>query len=60
MKPLISLFTSVKKFIAISLTITFIAMCFKGQIDVTSFMSVFTLVVGTYFGQSIARNNREK
>lgn len=51
----ITMFTSVKKLIALLLTLTFIVMCFRGQVDVTNFMSVFTLVIGTYFGQSIAK-----
>lgn len=49
---------SVKKIIALVLTIVFAIMTLKGQIDVQNFMTVFLLVIGAYFGQSIAKETK--
>lgn len=57
MKELKSLI-SVKKIIALMLSIVFCAMTLKGQVDLQSFMTVFLLVIGAYFGQSIANQNK--
>ena len=47
----------VKKLIALGLTVVFMIMTLKGAIDTQSFMTVFLLVIGAYFGQSIANNS---
>ena len=49
---------SVKKIIALVLTGVFAIMTLKGQIDTQNFMTVFLLVIGAYFGQSIAKQNQ--
>ena len=43
---------SIKKIIALLLTIVFCIFSITKQIGSTEFLSVFTLVVGYYFGQS--------
>ena len=57
MKELLSLI-QVKKIIALVLTLVFAIITLKGQIDTQSFMTVFLLVIGAYFGQSIAKNSK--
>ena len=57
MKELLSLI-QVKKIIALVLTLVFAIMTVKGQIDNQSFMTVFLMVIGAYFGQSIAKNSK--
>lgn len=57
MKELLSLI-QVKKIIALVLTLVFAIMTVEGQIDTQSFMTVFLLVIGAYFGQSIAKNSK--
>ncbi|MGG7163464.1 hypothetical protein [Clostridium ihumii] len=55
----------IKKIIALLTTIVFCFLSIKGLISSTEFLSVFTLIIGFYFGQSSARqaikeNNREE
>lgn len=57
MKELLSLI-QVKKIIALILTLVFAIITLKGQIDTQSFMTVFLMVIGAYFGQSIAKNSK--
>lgn len=57
MKELLSLI-QVKKIIALVLTLVFAIITLKGQIDTQSFMTVFLMVIGAYFGQSIAKNSK--
>lgn len=45
----------VKKLIAVLTTIVFCILALKGSISSTEFLSVFTLVIGFYYGQSTAR-----
>ena len=46
---------SVKKIIAIITTIVFCVLSLTNRISSTEFLSVFTLVVGFYFGQSTVK-----
>ena len=46
---------SVKKIIAILTTIVFCVLSLTNRISSTEFLSVFTLVVGFYFGQSTVK-----
>jgi hypothetical protein len=45
----------IKKIIALLTTIVFCILSLKGLISSTEFLSVFTLVIGFYFGQSSVR-----
>lgn len=47
---------SVKKIIAIFTTIVFCILSLTNRISSTEFLSVFTLVVGFYFGQSTVKS----
>jgi len=44
---------SIKRLIALMLTATFIYLCVIGLIKPELFIPIYTMVVGTYFGQSI-------
>lgn len=57
MKELLALL-QVKKIIALVLTFVFCTLALKGGIDTQNFMTVFLLVIGAYFGQSIANNSK--
>ena len=46
---------SVKKIIAILLTVVFCVLSLTKQIGSTEFLSVFSMVVGYYFGASVSR-----
>ena len=46
---------SVKKIMALLLTVVFCILSVTNRISSTEFLSVFTLIVGFYFGQSVAR-----
>lgn len=48
-------FLQIKKIIALLTTIVFCTLSLKGNLSSTEFLSVFTLVIGFYFGQSSAR-----
>lgn len=48
---------SVKKLIALMLTICFIYLCITGKTN-TDFLSIYTMIIGFYFGQSIAKSNK--
>ena len=45
----------IKKVIALITTIVFCILSVKGLISSTEFLSVFTLIIGFYFGQSSVR-----
>lgn len=47
---------SVKKIISILTTIVFCVLSLTNRISSTEFLSVFTLVVGFYFGQSTVKS----
>ncbi|MBD5642785.1 hypothetical protein HYH96_02600 [Clostridium botulinum] len=48
-------FLQIKKIIALLTTIVFCILALKTNISSTEFLSVFTLIIGFYFGQSSAR-----
>ncbi|MBO0537897.1 hypothetical protein EXQ27_04100, partial [Clostridium botulinum] len=48
-------FLQIKKIIALLTTIVFCILSTKGSLSSTEFLSVFTLIIGFYFGQSSAR-----
>jgi len=45
----------VKKLIALLLTVVFCTLSAKGQVSSQEFLTVFSLVIAFYFGQSTAR-----
>lgn len=45
----------IKKLIALLTTLVFCYLSTKGRLSSTEFLSVFTLIIGFYFGQSSAR-----
>ncbi|SEF87385.1 hypothetical protein SAMN05660865_01226 [Caloramator fervidus] len=47
---------STKKIIAIMLTTVFCYLSIKGVVSSTEFLTVFTMIVSFYFGQSTARD----
>jgi hypothetical protein len=54
-----TIFKSVKKIIAILCTLVFLFLSVTNKISSEQFMTVFSLIIGTYFGQSVA-NNKDK
>ena len=50
----------VKKLIALLLTIVFCALSAKGQVSSQEFLTVFSLVIAFYFGQSTARQAKNE
>ena len=51
---------SVKKIIALLLTIVFCVLSITKHISSTEFLSIFTMVTGFYFGQSVAKRGDVK
>lgn len=49
-------FLQIKKIIALLTTVVFCVLALKGSLSSTEFLSVFTLIVGFYFGQSSVRS----
>jgi hypothetical protein len=47
---------SVKRLIALALTLTFVYLSIVGVVDADKFIPIYTLIVGYYFGQSTARD----
>ena len=45
----------IKKIIALILTVVFSILALKGQIGATEFLTIFSMVIAFYFGQSSAR-----
>jgi hypothetical protein len=50
----------VKKLIALLLTIIFCVLSAKGQVSSQEFLTVFSLVIAFYFGQSTARQAKNE
>ena len=50
----------VKKLIALLLTIVFAVLSFNGQVTAEQFLTVFSLVIAFYFGQSTARQAKNE
>lgn len=48
-------FLQIKKIIALLTTIVFCILSLKGSLSATEFLSVFTLIIGFYFGTSSTR-----
>ncbi|NEZ46490.1 hypothetical protein FDF74_04575 [Clostridium niameyense] len=48
-------FLQIKKLIALLTTIVFCYLSIQSKLSSTEFLSVFTLIIGFYFGQSSAR-----
>lgn len=53
---LITKLLSIKRVIAFLLTVVFCAMAIKGQIQSTEFITIFSMVIAFYFGQSVGKN----
>ena len=51
---LLTTFLSVRKIIAMILTFVFCYLAIKGQISSSEYVTVFTMVIGFYFGRSTA------
>lgn len=49
---------SIKRVIAFILTLVFAYMSVTGEIKSTEFITIFSMVVAFYFGQSVAKNNK--
>lgn len=49
---------SIKRVIAFILTLVFSYMSVTGEIKSTEFITIFSMVVAFYFGQSVAKNNK--
>lgn len=47
----------IKKIIAVLTTLVFCYLSFTGKLSSTEFLSVFTLIIGFYFGQSSVRQS---
>lgn len=48
-------FLQIKKIIALLTTVVFCILALKSVVSSTEFLSVFTLIIGFYFGQSSVR-----
>lgn len=48
----------VKSIMTLTLTVAFVLLVAQGQIAGEQFMSVFTMVVGCYFGTQIAKKDK--
>ncbi|WP_373899263.1 hypothetical protein ACER0A_002285 [Haloimpatiens sp. FM7315] len=57
MKEFIKNFLQIKKIIALLTTIIFCYLSARGSLSSTEFLSVFTLIIGFYFGQSSVRQS---
>lgn len=57
MKEFLFNFFQIKKIIALLTTVVFCVLAMKGNLSSTEFLSVFTLVIGFYFGQSSVRQS---
>ncbi|MFR3072116.1 MAG: hypothetical protein ACLTK8_04865 [Paeniclostridium sp.] len=54
---LITKLLSIKRVIAFLLTLVFCKMSLNGQVSSQEFLTVFTMIIAFYFGQSIARKD---
>lgn len=54
---LITKLLSIKRVIAFLLTLVFCKMALNGQVSSQEFLTVFSMVIAFYFGQSIARKD---
>lgn len=51
-------FLQIKKIIALLLTIVFSVLALKGSISSTEFLTIFSMVIAFYFGQSSVRQTQ--
>ena len=51
-------FMQIKKIIALLLTIVFSVLALKGTISSTEFLTIFSMVIAFYFGQSSVRQTQ--
>lgn len=51
-------FMQIKKIIALLLTIVFSVLALKGSISSTEFLTIFSMVIAFYFGQSSVRQTQ--
>lgn len=56
---LITKLLSIKRIIAFLLTVVFCVMSLRGLIQSTEFLTIFSMVIAFYFGQSIGRKITE-
>lgn len=56
---LITKLLSIKRVIAFLLTLVFCYMAIVGAVKSTEFITIFSMVIAFYFGQSIAKNNNK-
>lgn len=56
-KDLIIKLLSIKRVIAFILTLVFSYMAITGEIKGTEFITIFSMVIAFYFGQSVARKD---
>lgn len=54
-KDLIIKLLSIKRVIAFILTLVFSYMAITGEIKGTEFITIFSMIIAFYFGQSVAR-----
>ena len=53
-----TLFCSIRKIIALLLSLVFCILCFRGDISTDQFIPIFSMVLGYYFGKSTALENK--
>ncbi|MBK1809122.1 hypothetical protein JHL18_00470 [Clostridium sp. YIM B02505] len=58
MKEKLASLIEVKKLIALVLTVSFVFLSCVGRVSAEQFLTVFSLVVAFYFGQSTAKNTK--
>lgn len=55
MLEILGRFLQVKKIIALMLTITFVVLALRGSVTSTEFMTIFSVIIAFYYGQSSVR-----
>ncbi|MDU1053451.1 hypothetical protein [Clostridium baratii] len=56
---LITKVLSIKRVIAFILTLVFSYMAVTGKVQSTEFITIFSMVIAFYFGQSVAKNTNK-
>lgn len=57
-KDLIIKLLSIKRVIAFILTLVFSYMAIKGEVKSTEFITIFSMIIAFYFGQSLGRKTQ--
>lgn len=52
-------FIGIRRIVAFLLTLVFCYLSIEGKVNTNDFLSVFTMVIGVYFGHSIASKTNE-